>query len=147
MRHRTSLLSGLPLLLVGSTLAAQEPPPPPPPQSQVQQQQTQPHPVVRQRLDVLMRGIALSPEQQSRVDSILQRHNPEIQRLAGSGMAGGAQRDTTGGQQDQGKNDEFTKALERQEKEIRDVLTSEQQATWDSNAEQLKRQKGDYRDQ
>lgn len=143
MRHRTSLLSGLPLLLLSSALAAQEPPPPPPPQPQVQpqQQQIQQHPVVRQRLEVLLRGITLAPEQQSRVDSIIQRHNPEIERLAGAGM-GGAQRDTAGGQQDQGKNDELSKALEKQEKEIRDVLTSEQQQTWDRNAEQLKQEKG-----
>jgi hypothetical protein len=109
------------------------------------QQQTQQHPVVRQRLEVLLRGIALAPEQQSRVDSIIQRHNPEIERLAGAGM-GGAQRDTAGGQQDRGKHDELTRALEKQEKEIREVLTGEQQATWDRNAAQLKQHQG-MRDQ
>jgi hypothetical protein len=112
----------------------------------VQQQQFQQHPVVRQRLEVLMRGITLTPEQQSLVDSIVQRNSAEIERLAGAGMGGGAQRDTAGGQQDQGKSDELTKALEKQEKEIREVLTSEQQEAWDRNAEQLKQEKG-MRDQ
>jgi hypothetical protein len=112
------------------------------------QQQTQQHPVVRQRLEVLLRGITLAPDQQSKVDSVVARHNAEIQRLAGAGHM--MHRDSTGrddnGNGNGDSNPELKSALEKQEKEIRDVLTDEQKQTWDRNAEQLKQQHKRYDD-
>jgi hypothetical protein len=139
MRHRTSLLSGLPLLLLCSALSAQEPPPPPPAQPQLQQQQQQ-HPVVRQRMEVLLRGITLTPEQQSKVDSILASNAAEVQRVAGTA---GMQHDSAA-KQDKGKHDELALVLEKQDKQVRDTLTTEQQQVWDRNAEQLKAGMRDY---
>jgi Spy/CpxP family protein refolding chaperone len=132
MRQRTSLLTGLPLLLLSTALVAQEPPPPPPTQQQQTQQQ---HPLVRQRLDVLMRGITLEPQQQQQVDSIVNQNSAEILRAAaGNGENGHV-------------TDELRSALEKQEKQIRDVLTPEQQQVFDRNAEQLKEEKGMYDEQ
>jgi hypothetical protein len=114
---------------MSTALAAQEPPPPPPQQQQVQQQQ---HPLVRQRLDILLRGITLEAQQQTTIDSIVNQNASEILRAAAGNGENGHM------------TDDLKAALEKQEKQIRDVLTPEQQQTFDRNAEQLKQEQGAY---
>ena len=82
-----------------------------------------------QRLETLLQGFTLTAAQKSRVDSIMKRYEPDF-------PAGSPENAT-----DSALIQRWNILLPRLDNEVRQVLTAGQQATWDSNLEQLRRRR------
>lgn len=79
-----------------------------------------------QRLETLLQGFTLTAAQRSRVDSIMKRYEPDF-------PAGSPENAT-----DSALIQRWNILLPRLDNEVRQVLTPGQQATWDSNLEQMR---------
>ena len=79
-----------------------------------------------QRLETLLQGFTLTPAQKTRVDSIMKRYEPDF-------PAGSPENAT-----DSALIQRWNILLPRLDNEVRQVLTPGQQATWDSNLEQMR---------
>jgi len=115
MRSRLALLtSGL--MLIGSAAAlAQNPGGPPGPGG-----------FAGRRLQRLLQGITLTPEQQTKVDSISARYRPQMPAF------------TPGMFPDSATRAKMREVNDRQDAEIRAVLTPDQQTVWDDNVAQMR---------
>jgi protein CpxP len=76
---------------------------------------------------MLLRGITLSADQQQRIDTIRARYRPQMEQM----------RQQSGGDRDAARTQMRT-MMEKQQAEIRAVLTSEQQAQFDRNAAEMR---------
>lgn len=93
------------------------------------QQMNQGKEFAKQRLETLTQGFTLSAQQRTRVDSIMKRYEPDF-------PAGSPENAT-----DSALIQRWNILLPRLDNEIRQVLTPGQQATFDSNLEQLRRRR------
>jgi Spy/CpxP family protein refolding chaperone len=98
--------------------AAQTPTPSPAPLRQADQPKQD---SVHGRLDRLLQGITLTPEQRARIDSIHARHLAMVPVLP------------PGGQPDSTARAQMHRHMELAEAEIRALLTAEQRQVWDRN--------------
>ncbi|MDB4880823.1 MAG: hypothetical protein JWL60_2269 [Gemmatimonadetes bacterium] len=80
-----------------------------------------------QREDLVMRGITLSPGQQQRIQAIRASYRTQMQQLR---EQGGADRDAT--------RERVQALMDRQQTEVRAVLTAEQQAQFDRNVTEMR---------
>jgi Spy/CpxP family protein refolding chaperone len=80
----------------------------------------------QQRLETLLQGFTLTADQRSRVDSIMKRYGPDF-------PAGSPENAT-----DSALIQRWNILLPRLDNEVRQVLTPGQQATFDSNVEQMR---------
>ncbi len=78
------------------------------------------------RMQAMMEGITLSAEQQARVDSIVARYAAQMPAF------------TPGAAPDPQAMQTRRELSQRQDAEIRALLTAEQQAIWDRNAENMR---------
>jgi hypothetical protein len=78
-------------------------------------------------MQMLMEGITLSDAQKSAVDSITAKYRAERQKLMPNGMQGGRPDDAT--------RAKMTDMMNKQNAEIRAILTADQQKVFDTNVE------------
>lgn len=76
---------------------------------------------------MLFEGITLSDAQQAKVDSITAKYRAERQKMMPNGMGGGPP--------DEGMRAKMTEMMNKQNGEIRAVLTADQQKVFDANVE------------
>lgn len=79
---------------------------------------------------MLFEGITLTDAQQTKVDSISAKYRAERQKMMPNGMGGGPP--------DESMRAKMTEMMNKQNAEIRAVLTPEQQKTFDANVEKRK---------
>jgi Spy/CpxP family protein refolding chaperone len=79
---------------------------------------------------MLFEGITLTDAQQTKVDSISAKYRAERQKMMPTGMGGGPP--------DESMRAKMTEMMNKQNAEIRAVLTPEQQKTFDANVEKRK---------
>lgn len=79
---------------------------------------------------MLFEGITLTDAQQAKVDSITAKYRAERQKMMPNGMGGGPP--------DESMRAKMTEMMNKQNAEIRAVLTPEQQKTFDANVEKRK---------
>ena len=119
MKARAALVAGVLLLLTGTAALAQNPQGPPGggmggmrgPGRQMQ---------------MLLNGITLTAQQQAQVDSIQARYQPQMRALFGRGMP-----------MDSATRAQMATLRSDQQREIRAVLTPEQQKVFDKNVSEL----------
>jgi Spy/CpxP family protein refolding chaperone len=115
MRSRFALLTGA-LLLLGSTAAlAQNPGGGPGPGG-----------FAARRMQRLLQGITLTPDQQAKVDSITARYSAQMPAF------------TPGSFPDSATRAKMRDLNEHQDAEIRTLLTADQQKVWDDNVAQMR---------
>jgi len=119
MRSRLALLAGA-LILLGSSVALAQTPggaygSPPGPGG-----------FAARRMQRLLQGITLTPEQQAKVDSITARYRPQMPAF------------TPGAFPDSATRAKLREVNDRQDAEIRAVLTADQQQVWDDNVAQMR---------
>ena len=79
---------------------------------------------------MLFEGITLTEAQQAQVDSISAKYRAERQKLMPNGMGGGPP--------DEGMRAKMMEMMDKQNVELRAVLTADQQKTFDANLEKRK---------
>ena len=79
---------------------------------------------------MLFEGITLTDAQQAKVDSITAKYRAERQKMMPNGMGGGPP--------DEGMRAKKMEMMDKQNGEIRAVLTADQQKTFDANVEKRK---------
>ena len=79
---------------------------------------------------MLFEGITLTEAQQAQVDSISAKYRAERQKMMPNGMGGGPP--------DESMRAKMTEMMEKQNVELRAVLTADQQKTFDANVEKRK---------
>ena len=79
---------------------------------------------------MLFEGITLTDAQQAKVDSITAKYRAERQKMMPNGMGGGPP--------DEGMRAKMMEMMDKQNGEIRAVLTADQQKTFDANVEKRK---------
>lgn len=115
MRSRLAVLTTALALLGSSVALAQNPGGPPGPGG-----------FAARRMQRLLQGITLTPEQQAKVDSITARYAAQMPAF------------TPGAPPDSATRAKFRDLNEKEDAEIRAVLTADQQKTWDANVEQMR---------
>jgi len=114
MKVRLALF-GIALVAVSATAASAQNPPPGGPGG-----------MGNRRMQMMMTGITLTPQQQARVDSITTAFRTQMPAF------------TPGTPPDSAAMAQRRTLLARQDSTIRTLLTPEQQAIWDRNAEQAR---------
>ena len=120
MMYRTSLLAMALMATTAAVAAAQNPPPAAPP-AMSSMAPMAPSAQAQPGLERLLQGITLSPAQRTRVDSIRARHMAEMPAM------------TAGTTPDSAARAQIRMHTEAMERDIRAVLTTEQQTVWDRN--------------
>lgn len=119
-----SLIVPAALIALGATSAVAQTPTTPAPQSPTTNQSYSPASPASARLQRLLQGITLTSEQQTRVDSVVARFAPQLQSSGSDSPPPDSAR---------------TRAtLERQDSEVRNILTRDQQQVWDRNVMALR---------
>ena len=113
MRSRLAVLTGALLLLGSSVALAQNP-------------QGTGGGFAARRMQRLLEGITLTPEQQAKVDSIEARYAPQRPAF------------TPGAMPDSATRAKLQDLNQKENAEIRAVLTADQQKTFDANVEQMR---------
>ena len=83
---------------------------------------------------MLFEGITLTEAQQAQVDSISAKYRAERQKMMPNGMGGGPP--------DESMRAKMTEMMEKQNVELRAVLTADQQKIFDANVEKRKQTRG-----
>lgn len=78
------------------------------------------------RMQMLLKDITLTPEQQAKVDSIRARYRAQMPAF------------TPGGPPDSATREKMRAVLRHEDDEIRAVLTADQQKTWDRNVGEMR---------
>ncbi|SRR5213593_4201711 len=78
------------------------------------------------RMQMLLKDITLSTEQQAKVDSIRTRYRTQMRAF------------TPGGPPDSATREKMRDVLRHEDDEIRAVLTADQQKTWDRNVGEMR---------
>ena len=112
MRLRLAILTGA-LVLLGSSVALAQGAP-------------GPGGFAARRMQRLLQGITLTPEQQAKVDSITARYAAQMPAF------------TPGAPPDSVTRAKMRDLNQKQDAEVRALLTPEQQKTWDANIEQMR---------
>lgn len=112
MRSRLAILTGVLMLLGSSAALAQNP--------------GGPGGFAARRMQRLLQGITLTPEQQAKVDSIGARYRAQMPAF------------TPGAFPDSATRAKMRELNEQQDAEIRTVLTADQQKVWDDNVAQMR---------
>jgi Spy/CpxP family protein refolding chaperone len=115
MRTRLAVLAGALLLLGGSAALAQTPAAP-----------AGPGGFAARRMQRLLQGITLTAAQQAKIDSITARYQPQLPAV------------TSGTFPDSATRAKMRAVYDRQDAEIRAVLTADQQKVWDDNLAQMR---------
>ena len=124
MKSRLALLSAALLACAAPLALAQNPsaPPPPPAQGGMGGQGS----FAQRRMQMMLNGITLTAEQQSRVDSIQTAFRSRMPAF------------TPGQRPDSASMAQRRQVMTEQDSTIRALLTPEQQQVWDRNAEQMR---------
>ena len=115
MRSRLAMLTSA-LVLLGSSVALAQNPGGPPGAGGF----------AARRMQRLLQGITLTPEQQTKVDSITARYASQMPAF------------TPGAPPDSATRAKMRDLYQKQDAEVRAVLTADQQKTWDANVEQMR---------
>ena len=81
----------------------------------------------------LLKGITLTEAQQVKVDALREKYMAERQKLMPNGMGGGPP--------DEGMRAKMKEMMDKQNVELRAILTAEQQTVFDANVENRKKRK------
>ena len=126
MKHRVIAVSLVALSLSAGSLVAQgQPGGTPPAQGQGQPSRQG---GAQRRMQALLQGITLTPEQQARMDSINTRYQAQMPAM------------TPGTPPDSAARAQRMQLGQQRDTELRAVLTTEQQAVWDRNLEAMRAQ-------
>ena len=125
MKHRVIAVSLVALALSAGNLVAQGQPGGPPPQGQGQPSRQG---GAQRRMQALLQGITLTPEQQARMDSINTRYQAQMPAM------------TPGTPPDSAARAQRMQMGQQRDAELRAVLTTEQQTVWDRNMEAMRAQ-------
>ncbi len=121
MRFPVALVAAAALALVASPALAQNPAPAPGSGSR-----GMPAGFAARRVQVELKDITLTPEQQAKVDSIVARYRGQMPAM------------TRGTPPDSATRLKVRELMHSQDAEIRAVLTPEQQTVWDHNVAELR---------
>ncbi|HKY98270.1 MAG TPA: Spy/CpxP family protein refolding chaperone [Gemmatimonadaceae bacterium] len=81
-------------------------------------------------MQMLMEGITLTDAQQAKLDSVTAKYRAERQKMMPNGMQGGPPDDAT--------RQKMREMMDKQNAEIRGLLTADQQKVFDANVEKRK---------
>ena len=123
-------VAGLALCASATVASAQGTPPAGPPPGGQQGGPGGPGARGNRGMQMLMEGITLSDAQQAKLDSITAKYRAERQKLMPNGMQGGPPDDAT--------RQKMMEMMDKQNGEIRGILTADQQKLFDANVEKRK---------